>query len=210
MGARALPLRLAHVPCPPIRANHSVVAVLTTSPLERLRLAKSGLSHSCGKLRPALPPDGKRPDAGTIDADVHSDTGGFLCYSIRREERRLLLRALLAKRESWLATRTRSHREVLARRQDIHGCPDFPRVLLKILRQAVGAVDLSILLTESLSHHAFHYVVAHRPTPAVHATARAPRLRGRRRPRRWARAVCRGCLPLLVLGGGREATAQGR
>ena len=96
---------------------------------------------------------------------------------------RLPLRALSAKHKSWLATRTRSRREVLARRQDIHGCPDFPRVLLKILGQAVGAVDLSILLTESLSHHAFHYVVAHRSTLAVHATARAPRLRGRRKPR---------------------------
>src|SRR5229473_2387849 len=89
-------------------------------------------------------------------------------------------RALPAKHESCLATRARARREVLARRQDIHGYPDLARVLLKILGQAVGAVDLSVLLTEPLSHHAFHYVVAHRPTPAVRATARAPRPRGGR------------------------------
>jgi len=45
---------------------------------------------------------------------------------------------------------------------------------------------------------------------AVRATARLPTVRGRRRPRHWAKAVSRGCLPSRVLGGEREATAQGR
>src|ERR1700730_13407153 len=83
MGDRDLPLRLSHVPCPPkrCRANHSVVAVLTTSPPERLRLAKSGLSHSCGKLRPALPPDvqymGSRFAAAVVPATRLQWKGGY-------------------------------------------------------------------------------------------------------------------------------------
>lgn len=43
----------------------------------------------------------------------------------------------------------------------VHGGPDLRRVLLKILGQAVSAVDLSLLLPESLLHHVLHHVVDH-------------------------------------------------
>jgi hypothetical protein len=44
----------------------------------------------------------------------------------------------------------------------VHGGPDLRRVLLKILGQAVRAVDLSLSLPESLPHHVLHHVVDHR------------------------------------------------